>query len=49
MKIFVVQNICLRCGHINEIELGLINGNDNAVYRCTQCKFIVITSWMIEK
>jgi len=49
MKLFVVQNVCLRCGAINETELGLINEKDNAVYKCDNCKFIIFTSWMEEK
>lgn len=49
MKVFVIQNICLRCGSINETELGLTNKNDNAVYKCNNCKFIIFSSWMEEK
>jgi len=49
MKVFVIQNVCLRCGKINETELGLTNKNDNAVYKCDNCKFIIFSSWMEEK
>lgn len=46
MKVFVIQNVCLRCGNINETELGLTNKNDNAVYKCDNCKFIIFSSRM---
>ena len=49
MKLFVIQNVCLRCGGINETEIGLTNSNDNAVYKCDNCKFIIFTSWMEEE
>ncbi|MCJ8306737.1 MAG: hypothetical protein HRU07_06785 [Nitrosopumilus sp.] len=49
MKLFVIQTVCLRCGFINQITLGLINSNDNAVYKCNNCNFIVLTSWMEEQ
>ena len=46
---FVIQAICLRCGRVNEFNIGLTNPNDNAEYYCKKCKYIVITSWMEEK
>ena len=48
MQKFVIQNNCLRCGYVNETEVGLTNKNDNAVYRCDNCKFIIFTSWTEE-
>lgn len=47
--VLVIQSICLRCGSINETDIGLTNKNDNAVYRCDYCKYIILTSWMEEK
>lgn len=49
MKVFVVQVTCLRCGYVNEKKLLLANENDNATYKCDNCKFIVVTSWMEEE
>ena len=49
MKVFVIKNVCLRCGYSNETELGLINKNDDAVYKCDYCKFIMFTSYMEDK
>ncbi len=45
----VIRAICLRCGAVNEFDIGLTNKDTNADYRCGSCKFIVITSWMVEK
>jgi len=49
MKLFVIQNICLRCGFTNQTEIGLTNTNDNAVYKCDNCNFIILTSWIEEQ
>ena len=49
MKVFIIQNVCLRCGYSNETEIGLTNKNDNATYRCDNCKVIIMMSWMEEK
>ena len=43
---FVVECVCLRCGKVNEFELGLTNKHDHAVYRCNNCSWICITSWV---
>ena len=48
MKLFVIQNTCLRCGFTNQTEIGLTNHSDNAVYKCDHCKFIIFSSWMEE-
>jgi len=48
MKLFVIQNICLRCGFNNRSEIGLTNTHDDAVYKCVNCKFIIFSSWMEE-
>jgi len=49
MKIMVIQNICLRCGYVNQSEVGLTGGKDTAVYRCDNCKFIIFSSWLEEQ
>lgn len=43
-KTIVVQCVCIRCGDISEFELGLINKNDKAVYKCDNCNFIILVS-----
>lgn len=49
MKVFVIQTTCLRCGNVNQTDVGLTNKEDNAVYKCNHCGFIIFTSWMEEK
>jgi hypothetical protein len=46
MKLFVIQNICLRCGIVNETNIGLTNSSDTAIYKCENCNFIIFSSWM---
>jgi len=46
MKIMIIQNICLRCGFNNQTEVGLTGKDDQAVYRCDNCKFIIFNSWL---
>lgn len=48
MKTFVIQSICIRCGFTNKTEIGLTNPNDDAIYKCENCKYIILTSWMEE-
>lgn len=42
------QTVCIRCGYVNQSEIGLTGKKDEAVYRCENCKFIVLTTWMEE-
>ena len=42
------QTVCLKCGYVNQNEIGLSAKKDTAVYRCENCKFIVLTTWIEE-
>lgn len=46
MTEMIIQNICLRCGFVNETSVGLTHPDTNATYRCDNCKFIIFTSWI---
>lgn len=45
-KIINVRLTCLRCGKVNDITLGLTNKEDDAIYTCVICKFIIANSWL---
>lgn len=48
-QIFIIQTVCLSCGYVNQCEIGLTHKEDNAVYRCENCKFILFSSWIEDK
>jgi|APSaa5957512535_1039671.scaffolds.fasta_scaffold01088_23 transcription elongation factor Elf1 len=47
--ILVIACTCLRCGFQNQVTIGLTNKKDTAVYKCDNCNFIIISSWMQEE